>query len=75
MSPKIAAQTVSVHAICEALLRDLRRTIRFASRPQRVLKHNDTFAVFDDHGDIGVSPGGTDGLFYRDTRFLSRLQL
>jgi len=46
-----------------------------ASRPRRSLKHNDTFIVLDTHGDIGGSPGGTDGLFNRDTRFLSRLQL
>jgi len=31
--------------------------------------------VLDTYGDMGASPGGTDGLFYRDTRFLSRLQL
>jgi glycogen debranching enzyme len=39
------------------------------------LKHNDTFAVFDSHGDIGASAGGPDGLFDRDTRFLSHLEL
>ena len=27
------------------------------SRPRRTLKHGDTFAVFDDHGDIGASAG------------------
>ena len=26
-------------------------------------------------GDIGASPGGTDGLFFADTRFLSLLEL
>ena len=46
-----------------------------ASRPRLALKHNDTFIVLDTHGDIGASPGGTDGLFYRDTRYLARLQL
>jgi len=46
-----------------------------ASRPRRTLKHGDTFIVVDSHGDIGASPGGTDGLFYCDTRFLSRLEL
>ena len=46
-----------------------------ASRPRRILKHGDTFIVVDSHGDIGASPGGTDGLFYCDTRFLSRLEL
>src|SRR5262249_22631464 len=45
------------------------------SRPRRTLKHNDTFAVFDSHGDIGATGGGPDGLFDHDTRFLSHLEL
>jgi glycogen debranching enzyme len=45
------------------------------SRPRRTLKHNDTFAVFDSHGDIGVSGGNPDGLFDRDTRILSHFEL
>jgi glycogen debranching enzyme len=45
------------------------------SRPRRTLKHNDTFAVFDSHGDIGATAGGADGLFDRDTRYLSHLEL
>jgi len=45
------------------------------SRPRRTLKHNDTFAVFDSHGDIGATAGGPDGLFDRDTRYLSHLEL
>src|SRR3954471_14490310 len=45
------------------------------SRPRRTLKHGDTFAVFDDHGDIGASAGGADGVYFDDTRFLSRLEL
>jgi glycogen debranching enzyme len=45
------------------------------SRPRRSLKHNDTFIVLDTFGDMGAAAGGTDGLFHRDTRFLSRLQL
>ena len=45
------------------------------SRPRRTLKHNDTFAVFDSHGDIGATSGGPDGLFDRDTRYLSHLEL
>jgi glycogen debranching enzyme len=73
MPPKTAAQTASVSAIGEDSF--YIAAAQSASGPQRNLKHNDTFVVFDDHGDIGVSPGGTDGLFYRDTRFLSRLQL
>jgi glycogen debranching enzyme len=46
-----------------------------ATRPRRALKHGDTFAVVDSHGDIGSSAGGPDGLFHRDTRHLSRLEL
>ena len=46
-----------------------------ATRPRRTLKYGDTFVVVDSHGDMGASPGGTDGLFYCDTRFLSHLEL
>jgi glycogen debranching enzyme len=45
------------------------------SRPRRTLKHDDTFAVFDSHGDIGATAGGPDGLFDHDTRYLSHLEL
>src|SRR5256712_13819273 len=40
----------------------------------RVLKQDDTFAVFDRFGDIDTF-GGELGLHYQDTRFLSRLTL
>ncbi len=46
-----------------------------SSRPRHVLKHGDSFAIFDAHGDVGASAGGPDGLFNHDTRFLSRLEL
>jgi glycogen debranching enzyme len=46
-----------------------------ATRPRRTLKHGDSFLVLDDHGDIGASAGGGDGLFHNDTRFLSRFEL
>ena len=46
-----------------------------SSRPRHTMKHGDTFAVFDSHGDVGASPGGADGLFNHDTRFLSRFEL
>lgn len=41
----------------------------------RVLKHGDTFALFDEYGDIGSSPSGESGLYHDGTRFLSRFQL
>jgi hypothetical protein len=46
-----------------------------SARPRRTLKHADTFAVFDSHGDMGASAGGPDGLFNHDTRYLSRFEL
>lgn len=45
------------------------------SRPRRTLKHGDTFAVVDSHGDIGASGGTQDGIFHDDTRYLARIEL
>ncbi len=44
-------------------------------RLRRTLKHDDTFLVIDAHGDIGAASGTSDGLYHRDTRFLSLLEL
>jgi len=44
-------------------------------RRTRTLKHGDTFAVFDHRGDIGGEQGNPEGLYHRDTRMLSQLQL
>jgi glycogen debranching enzyme len=41
----------------------------------RTLKHGDTFALFDRLGDLSPAVGGLEGLYHRDTRFLSRLRL
>lgn len=46
-----------------------------SARAKRTLKHGDSFAVLDSHGDIGASADGTDGFFHCDTRYLSRLEL
>ena len=46
-----------------------------AARPRHTLKHGDTFAVIDSHGDVGASAGGPDGLFDHDTRYLSRFEM
>src|SRR5215472_14916691 len=40
-------------------------------RPPRALKHGDTFAVFDDNGDVSRGALGPAGLYHRDTRHLS----
>lgn len=41
-------------------------------RPLRSLKFGEAFAVLDAFGDIGVQPG-PEGLYFQDTRYLSRL--
>jgi glycogen debranching enzyme len=44
-------------------------------RRPRSLKHGHTFAVFDPRGDIVAATGCADGIYHRDTRYLSRLEL
>ncbi|HKB02721.1 MAG TPA: amylo-alpha-1,6-glucosidase [Gemmataceae bacterium] len=46
-----------------------------AGERDRVLKHGDTFAVFDHHGDIRPVGMQEQGLFHEGTRFLSGLIL
>src|SRR3954464_15799602 len=46
-----------------------------STRPRCTLKHGDTFAVLDKHGDIGATGEGPDGVFHTDTRYLSRMEL
>ncbi len=47
----------------------------YGVRPRRVLKHGDTFGVFDLHGDIVAIENGDQGLYHAGTRFLSRFEL
>ena len=42
-------------------------------RPLRALKFGEAFGVLDSYGDIGVQPG-PEGLYFQDTRYLSRLE-
>jgi len=41
----------------------------------RTLKHDDTFAVFDAHGDVVSTIAGNHGIFHRDTRHVSHFYL
>ncbi|MFC7333895.1 glycogen debranching N-terminal domain-containing protein [Rhodocista pekingensis] len=50
-------------------------TSSLQERRPRMLKHGDTFAVFDHNGDVVPRPSGPEGVFHRDTRHLSRLEL
>ena len=44
-------------------------------RSLKSLKDGESFAVLDSHGDLGTVPNTAEGLFFRDTRFLSRMEL
>lgn len=50
-------------------------TESLVERTLRSLKHNDLFAIFDQQGNFKGGPDGPDGLFYKDTRFLSEMSL
>jgi glycogen debranching enzyme len=43
--------------------------------PARVLKHGETFALFDRYGDMPRAGTGEHGLYHQGTRFLSRHEL
>ena len=46
-----------------------------SSRARRTLKHGDCFAIVDSYADIGATTDASDGLFFRDTRHLSHLEV
>jgi glycogen debranching enzyme len=50
-------------------------TSALADERTRVLKHDDTFAIFDRYGDIRTVGSGQQGVFQGDTRVLSMLEL
>lgn len=50
-------------------------TSSIVERRPRTLKHDDTFGVFDHYGDIVSGEGSPEGLYHRDTRYLSELRL
>src|SRR5204863_10098000 len=50
----------------------IRANASSADATTRVVKHGDTFAIFDRHGDIRPLGFENQGLFHEGTRFLSR---
>jgi glycogen debranching enzyme len=46
----------------------------YADDSAYVLNHADTFAVIDRWGDVRAGGGGSQGIYHRDTRYLSLLQ-
>ena len=53
----------------------IRAQSSLADTRTQVLLKGDTFAVFDRYGDIQPLGQGQQGVFYRDTRYLSHLQV
>ena len=49
--------------------------VSLAASSRRTLKHGDSFAMFDEFGDVFEVEHSPAGLFHHDTRFLSRLRL
>lgn len=54
---------------------EIEATTSLTDRPLRTLKDGEAFVVLDSRGDFGKRKGTAEGLFYRDTRFLSYLEL
>jgi glycogen debranching enzyme len=54
---------------------DIEVKTSLVDRPLRNLKHGDAFAVLDSYGDFGIVGDTAEGLFYRDTRFLSHFEM
>jgi glycogen debranching enzyme len=50
-------------------------TAATAEEQPKVLKNDETFALFDRFGDIQVMAPGKEGLYHNDTRYLSHLEL
>ncbi|MBB4569391.1 amylo-alpha-1,6-glucosidase [Rhizobium leucaenae] len=50
-------------------------TASLHERQPLTLKHGDTFAVFDRNGEILSGPDSPEGIFHRDTRYLSHLHM
>lgn len=48
-------------------------TSSILERRPRTLKHGDTFGVFDHYGDIVPGDDSPEGLYHKDTRYLSDL--
>lgn len=54
---------------------DIEATSALTDKVLRTLKYADAFAVLDSHGDIDTSNDTAEGLYFRDTRFLSRFEM
>src|SRR6185437_7056963 len=53
----------------------IRATSSILERRPRTLKHGDTLAVFDHYGNLVAADRRPEGLYHRDTRYLSGLDV
>lgn len=49
--------------------------VSLQERRTRTLKHDDSFGVFDPNGDAIAGPGSPEGLYFRDTRYVSHFAI
>src|ERR1051326_4366820 len=66
---------VTSEAEVNVVPRHLITTSNLVDERTLVLKHGDSFAVFDHHGSIKTGGLGEEGLYHEGTRFLSRLEI
>lgn len=71
--PSLSAPTSDVLEIGDQFY--IRAQSSLADNRNHVLANGDAFAVFDQHGDIQPYLAVDQGLFYKDTRYLSKLEL
>lgn len=71
--PSLSASTSDVLEIGDQFY--IRAQSSLADNRNHVLAYGDAFAVFDQHGDIQPYLAVDQGLFYKDTRYLSKLEL
>ena len=78
----LTATNLSSHAALESSKTEavpnpfyISATTSILERRPRTLKHGDTFAVFDHYGDVSSRGGSPEGVFHKDTRFLSDLRV
>ena len=72
-APQIITDTAAAESGVDA--HAITTSISLHEMRPRVLKRDDTFAVLDRTGDALPVIGGPEGLYHRDTRHLSRLEL
>jgi glycogen debranching enzyme len=75
MSPAEPAAAAAPQRATPAVEFYIPATSSLQERRPRTLKHGDTFGLFDHYGNIVPGEGSPEGIYHKDTRYLSSLQL